>query len=64
MDVQFPIEHFDAIVSFYAIFHLPREEHPVLFRRIHLWPKEEGYFLATVAQTSQAQYTENDIFLA
>jgi len=54
MDVQFPAEHFDGVVSFYTIFHLPREEHSALFQRIYYWLKNGGYFLATVADTSEA----------
>jgi len=62
LDTQFPPTHFDAVVSFHAIFHLPREEHPELFRRIHHWLKSGGYFLATVAKTSEEPYTEDDFF--
>ncbi len=62
MVTQFPSSYFDAVVSFYAIFHLPRDEHPELFRNIHRWLKVGGYFLATVAQTSEAPYTEDDFF--
>ncbi|HUG15101.1 MAG TPA: class I SAM-dependent methyltransferase, partial [Thermomicrobiales bacterium] len=30
--LDFPDGAFDAVVSFYAIIHVPREEHPALFR--------------------------------
>ncbi|MBC8507021.1 MAG: methyltransferase domain-containing protein [Anaerolineales bacterium] len=62
MDSQFPAVYFDAVVSFYAIFHLPREEHSKLFRRIHRWLKVGGYFFGTVAQTNEPAYTEHDFF--
>lgn len=62
MDMQFPAAHFGAIVSFYAIFHLPRGEHPVLIRRIYTWLKPGGYFLATVAASNEEAYTEDDFF--
>lgn len=62
MELRFPDNNFGAIVSFYAIFHLPREEHAELFRRIHTWLKPGGYFLATVAATSEEAYTEDDFF--
>jgi cyclopropane fatty-acyl-phospholipid synthase-like methyltransferase len=62
MDAQFPMGHFDAVVSFYAIFHLPREEHPALFRRCHQWLKTDGYLLVTVANVNEAPYTEDDFF--
>lgn len=62
MAAQFPKEHFEAVVSFYAIFHLPRQEHPELFRRIYNWLKDGGYFLGTVARCNQSAYTEDDFF--
>lgn len=39
---------FDAIVSFYAIIHMPLEEHPTLFANIARWLKPSGFFLATI----------------
>lgn len=62
MALDFPAATFDAIVSFYAIFHLPREEHPELFRRIHTWLKPGGHLLATVTYIAEEAYTENDFF--
>ena len=53
---------FDALISFYAIFHLPREEHSELFHRIHTWLKPGGYLLATVTRLSEEAYTEDDFF--
>jgi len=60
MAQDFPPAHFDAVVSFYAIFHLPREEHEVLFRRIHRWLKPGGYLLATLSARNEPAYTEDD----
>jgi SAM-dependent methyltransferase len=37
-----------AIVSFYAIIHMPLDDHPQLLRKIALWLRSSGYFLATV----------------
>jgi cyclopropane fatty-acyl-phospholipid synthase-like methyltransferase len=45
--VAFPPASFDAIVSLYAIIHLPREEQPALLARIARWLKPGGGFLAT-----------------
>ena len=45
---SFPPESYAAIVSFYAIIHMPLAEHPGLFRKIALWLRPSGYFLATV----------------
>lgn len=62
MALDFPAATFDAIVAFYAIFHLPREEHPELFRRIYTWLKPGGYLLVTVSHFSEEAYTEADFF--
>ena len=47
-EVQFPSESFAAVVSFYAIIHMPLGEHPGLFTRISRWLRPSGYLLATV----------------
>jgi SAM-dependent methyltransferase len=62
MSVDFPPSHFDAVVAFYSVFHLPREEHGELFRRIHYWLKPKGHLMATVSIWNEAAYTEDDFF--
>lgn len=62
MALDFPPASFDAVVSFYAIFHVPREEHIELFRRIHRWLKPGGYLLATLSDLDEPAYTEDDFF--
>lgn len=62
MSATFPSASFDAAVAFYTIFHLPREEHPELLRRIYGWLKPGGYLLATVTLFAEAAYTEHDFF--
>ncbi len=47
-EMDFQKESFDAIVSFYAIFHIPREDHLELFKRIFNLLKDDGLFLATL----------------
>ncbi len=47
--LSFPDEKFDAVVGFYSIIHLPREEQVLLMRKIGKWLKPEGHFLATFA---------------
>jgi SAM-dependent methyltransferase len=59
---NFPGQSFDAVVSFFAIFHLPREEHAGLFEQVHGWLKPGGYFLATLALKDEPAYTESDYF--
>jgi SAM-dependent methyltransferase len=56
----FPSEAFDAVVSFYAIFHLPREEHQSLFRNIHRWLKPHGVMLATLGTSDMECDEEAD----
>lgn len=62
MSVDFPPAAFDAVVAFYAIIHLPRDEHPELLDRIHGWLKPGGYFLATFARRAEEPYTEDDFY--
>lgn len=62
MSVDFPAASFEAVVSFYAVFHLPREEHEELFRRIERWLVPGGYLAATVARFREDAYTEDGFF--
>jgi cyclopropane fatty-acyl-phospholipid synthase-like methyltransferase len=50
---------FDAVVSFYAIFHLPREQHEALFTRIASWLRPGGYLMASLATHDEPAYTED-----
>jgi ubiquinone/menaquinone biosynthesis C-methylase UbiE len=43
--VDFPDGSFDAVVSFYALEHVPRGEHGALVERIHRWLRPDGYLL-------------------
>jgi len=56
-DQDFDENSFDAIVSFYAIFHIPREEHRELFEKIHDWLKEDGVILVTMGPGEMDQHT-------
>ena len=46
--LSFQKESFDAMVSFYAIFHIPREEHLNLLEKINRWLKHSGVILITM----------------
>lgn len=60
---EFPACSFDAIVSFYAIFHIPRQEHLNLFRQFAQWLRPGGLLLFTVASKDDGPgYTEDDFF--
>lgn len=50
--ISFGAESFEAILSFYAIIHVPLEEQPRLFERIFYWLKPAGYLMATVGHTA------------
>jgi cyclopropane fatty-acyl-phospholipid synthase-like methyltransferase len=62
MAADFAPASFDAIVAYYAIFHLPRVEHPALFARFHRWLRPGGFLLATVTQAAEDGYTEPGFF--
>jgi cyclopropane fatty-acyl-phospholipid synthase-like methyltransferase len=42
----------DAVVSFYAIFHIPRRQHQVLFKRINSFLPRGGLILVTMGSTA------------
>lgn len=51
----------DAIVSFYAIFHIPRETHRELLRKLHSFLKKDGLLLITMGSSNWVG-KENDFF--
>jgi SAM-dependent methyltransferase len=57
LDVAFPPAAFDAVTSFYAIAHLPRERHGELFGRIAGWLRPGGRFLASLGAGGAADWT-------
>lgn len=60
MTVEFPGK-FDAVVAFYSIFHLPREEQGVLVQRVEGWLKDGGVFLGNVG-TKDGEFWREDWF--
>lgn len=59
LEIDFPNNSFDATVSFYAIFHLPREEHASVLKNIFSILKPGGYLLVTMG-LSDWEGTEKD----
>jgi len=53
---------FDAVVAMYVLFHVPREQHRDVFRRVWAWLRPGGYFLATLSEFAEEPYTEDDFF--
>ncbi|KFY17668.1 hypothetical protein V492_00476 [Pseudogymnoascus sp. VKM F-4246] len=50
--LEFDSASLDAVVAFYSIFHLPRDEQPVLFKKIYSWMKPGSYLLCNLAATN------------
>jgi SAM-dependent methyltransferase len=46
--LAFPEASFGAVVSFFAIFHVPREQHGLLFRAIASWLRPSGVLVTTL----------------
>jgi SAM-dependent methyltransferase len=57
--LTFSDETFAAILSFYAIIHLPLDEQPALFANIQRWLRPGGYLMATVGHAGWTG-TEDD----
>ncbi len=57
--LDFPAASFDAVISLYAIFHVPLPEQPKLLADIRRWIKDDGYFLTTVGNKAWTG-TESD----
>lgn len=51
---------FDAVVAFYSIIHVPRDEQAVLLRAIRSWLVPGGYLLATLGAHDAPGETEPD----
>jgi cyclopropane fatty-acyl-phospholipid synthase-like methyltransferase len=48
---------FDAVVAWDSVFHLPREDHGTLFRRVHRWLRPRGRLLLSVGGSDEAGFT-------
>jgi ubiquinone/menaquinone biosynthesis C-methylase UbiE len=46
--VEFPPGSFAAVISSYAIIHVPREEHDALLQRVASWLQPGGFLVATM----------------
>ncbi|CAM0135752.1 hypothetical protein VKS41_001818 [Umbelopsis sp. WA50703] len=59
MSLEFSPASFDAVVGFYSIFHLPRDEQAVIIGRIQEWLKEGGWFLCNF-NTVEGDFSRED----
>jgi len=46
--IEFPPSSFDAVVSFYTLEHIPRQEHATILGRIYHWLKPGGLLLISM----------------
>ena len=46
--IEFPNDTFDAIVCFYTLEHIPRQEHQTILNQINQWLKPSGYLLFSI----------------
>ncbi|KAG8630974.1 hypothetical protein KVT40_000114 [Elsinoe batatas] len=53
--MDLPLGSFDGVVSFFAIFHLPRDEQRAMFDKIYDWLADGGAFTFNVATTDAAE---------
>jgi SAM-dependent methyltransferase len=56
-DVEFADSTFDGVAAFYAISHVPREEHRQLFTDVFRWLVPGGLFLATLGASDAPDWT-------
>ncbi|MGW6196553.1 class I SAM-dependent methyltransferase [Kribbella sp. NPDC055110] len=59
MSLDFPAGSFDAVVSLYALIHLPLDEQPQLLARIAAWLRPGGCFLCTTGHTAWTGTEDN-----
>jgi len=59
-DVRFDPASFDAIVSIFSLFHVPKADHPALFGRFFQWLKPGSVALFTYATKAYTGHAEFD----
>lgn len=59
MGVEFPAESFDAVVSLYALIHMPLDEQPQLLARVANWLQPGGKFVCTTGHTAWTGTDDN-----
>jgi SAM-dependent methyltransferase len=58
--VAFPPASFDAVVAFYSLTHVPRDDVPPLLRRIREWLRPGGVLVATMGVEDDPGGIEHD----
>jgi ubiquinone/menaquinone biosynthesis C-methylase UbiE len=62
LEVEFEQNSFDAAVAIFVLFHLAREEHGTVFKRVWSWLRPGGYLLATLTEKAEGPYIRDDFF--
>jgi SAM-dependent methyltransferase len=58
--LEFEPECFDAVVAFFSLIHVPREEQPALLAKIAYWLRPAGLFVATMgARATESGYEQD-----
>jgi ubiquinone/menaquinone biosynthesis C-methylase UbiE len=57
LELELEDTSFDGVVALYAVSHIPRDEHPELFRRVYRWLVPGGLFLATLGAVDSPDWT-------
>jgi ubiquinone/menaquinone biosynthesis C-methylase UbiE len=60
MDLSFGARSFAAVTAFYSLIHLPRDEQPLLIKRVACWLQPEGYFVGVFGTADSAADVEPD----
>ncbi|MFQ5795449.1 MAG: class I SAM-dependent methyltransferase [Candidatus Bipolaricaulia bacterium] len=60
MELDLPPASFDAVVAFYSIIHVPRQEHPKLLQTIATWLRSGGLLVVTMGASSTDVGFEED----
>jgi len=58
--MEFPLARFDAVAAFYALTHVPRDEHAGLLGKIARWLRPGGLLVASMGAGSAAGEIEPD----
>jgi 2-polyprenyl-3-methyl-5-hydroxy-6-metoxy-1,4-benzoquinol methylase len=58
-EIELDPASFDAVTAFYSITHIPRGEHSLLLRRVAMWLKPGGIFVASMGSEELADRTED-----
>lgn len=53
---------YDAAVAIFVLFHLPADEHEIIFTKVWSWLSPGGYFLVTLTEESREAYLRDDFF--